>query len=42
LFSEKGESVVLFRNGIRSRTVPATTVSSKMIVGLRGIIMVEL
>jgi hypothetical protein len=36
------ESVVLFRSGVRSRTVPETTVSSKMIIGLRGMITVEL
>jgi hypothetical protein len=38
----EGESVVLLRNGIRSRTVPAITVLSKMIIGLPGIITVEL
>jgi hypothetical protein len=38
----EGKSAVLFRNGIRSRTVPAITVSLKMIIGLRGIITVEL
>jgi hypothetical protein len=38
----EGKSVALFRNGIRSRTVPAITVSLKMIIGLRGIITVEL
>jgi hypothetical protein len=37
-----GESVALFRRGVRSRTVPETTVSSKMIIGLRGMITIEL
>jgi hypothetical protein len=41
LFS-KGESVVLFRHGVRSRAVQATTVSLKMIVVPRGITTVEL
>jgi hypothetical protein len=39
---KEGKSVILFRSGVRSRTVPETTVSSKMIIGLRGIITVEL
>src|ERR1700722_4120426 len=37
-----GESVALFRRGVRSRIVPETTVSSKMIIGLRGLITIEL
>jgi hypothetical protein len=39
---KEDESVVLFRHGVGSRTVPETTVSSKMIIGLRGILTVEL
>jgi hypothetical protein len=42
MFSKGGESVALFGSEVRSRTVPATTVSLKMIGGLRGIITVEL
>jgi len=34
--------VVLFRNEIGNRTVPAISGSSKMIIDLRGIITVEL
>jgi hypothetical protein len=39
---KEDESVVLFRHGVGSRTVPETTVSSKMIVGPLGIFTVEL
>jgi hypothetical protein len=31
-----------FSGGVQSRTVPETTVSSKMIIGLRGILTIEL
>jgi hypothetical protein len=41
-FSTAALSVLLFRNRIRNRTVPAITVSLKMIIGLRGIMTVEL
>jgi len=41
-FSTAALSGLLFRNGIRNRTVPETTVSSKMIIGLCGIITIEL
>jgi hypothetical protein len=39
---KEDESIVLFRHGVGSRTVPETTVSSKMIAGPRGIFVVEL
>ncbi|KJC56413.1 hypothetical protein UP10_34660 [Bradyrhizobium sp. LTSPM299] len=39
---KEGKSVVLLKSGVGSRTVPETTVSSKMIIDLRGIITIEL
>jgi hypothetical protein len=39
---KEGESAALSRSEVRNRTVPTTTVPLKMIIGLRGIVTVEL